>query len=133
MEIKSIQSVNTIIAISMPSNCQGLQSVHLHESSSSASVPVIIHRKRASISSGKHPKNKTVFWGGYLFQIWVGGVADSQTRSIPPKITLKIYFFVPNFTFGVPKSHKNPGVGSQIWENFPKKLLFLGGFPHLKK
>ena len=35
-------------------------------------------------------------------------------------------FFDPNFTFGVPKSHKNPGVGSQIWENFPKKtVLFL--------
>ena len=37
--------------------------------------------------------------------------------------------FDPNFTFGVPKSHKNPGVGgSHIWENFPKKRSFYG-FP----
>ena len=38
------------LLLSMPSNCHGLQSVHLHESSSSASVPVVIHRKRASTS-----------------------------------------------------------------------------------
>ena len=48
--------------------------------------------------------------------MWVGGVADYQTRPKPlkpppPQIAPKIAFFDPNFTFRFPKSHKNPGVG----------------------
>ena len=81
----------------------------------------------------KLPK-KPVFLG-YLSQMWVGGVADSQTRSKPLKkknqIAPKIAFFDPNFTFRFPKSHKNPGVGG--WENrFGKdiqKNVFFGSFP----
>ena len=42
--------------------------------------------------------------------MWVGGVADSQTRSKPLKkknqITPKIALFDPNFTYGSPKSYK---------------------------
>ena len=61
-------------------------------------------------------------------QMWVGGVADSQTRSKPlktPQITPKIAVVDPNFIFCSPKSHRNPGVGKQIWERSP---LLLGGF-----
>ena len=53
-------------------------------------------------------KKKTFFFG-YLSQMWVGGVADSQTRFKTLKknqITPKIAFFDPNFTFRFPKSHK---------------------------
>ena len=60
--------------------------------------------------------------------MWVGGVADSQTRSKPlktPQITPKIAVVDPNFIFCSPKSHRNPGVGKQIWERSP---LLLGGF-----
>ena len=45
---------------------------------------------------------------------WVGGVSDSQTRFLPlkkKKSSRNPAFFDPNFTFRVPKSHKNPGVG----------------------
>ena len=52
---------------------------------------------------------KNVFFGD-LSQMWVGGVADSQTRSKPlinPQIALKIALFDLNFTFLSPKSHKN--------------------------
>ena len=52
---------------------------------------------------GGSQKSKTVFLG-----IWVGGVADSQTMSKKNQNIPKI--FDPNFTFCVPKSHKNPGV-----------------------
>ena len=59
--------------------------------------------------------------------MWVGGVADSQTRPKPLKknqIAPKIVFFDPNFTFRFPKSHKNPGVGG--WVNrFEKNGFFL--------
>ena len=58
---------------------------------------------------------------GNLSQTWWGGVADSQTRSKPPKIT-------PKIAFGIPKSHKKPWgswVGSQIWENFTKKTFYF--------
>ena len=70
--------------------------------------------------------------------MWVGGVAVSQTRSKPlktPKSPPKIAFFDPNFTFGFPKSHKNPEVGGchwvgkQIWERFPKKKRFFLQLP----
>ena len=42
-----------------------------------------------------------------------------------PQIAPKIAFFDPNFTFRFPKSHKNPGVGKQIWERYPKKKRFF--------
>ena len=57
---------------------------------------------------GKLPK-KTFFLGCFS-QMWVGGVADSQTKSKH----LKTH---PN--------HKNPGVGKQIWERSPKKSFFV--------
>ena len=53
----------------------------------------------------------TLFWGGKLSQIWVGGVADSQTGPKAPKIAPKVAFFDPKITFRFPKSHKNHGVG----------------------
>ena len=67
---------------------------------------------------------------GKFSQIWVGGVAESQT----PQITPKIAFFDANFTFRFPKSHKNPGVGEWInrfGETFPpqKNGFILGGLP----
>ena len=67
-------------------------------------------------------KKKSFFWGDFS-QMWVYGVADSQTGSKPLKyqISPKIAFFDPNFTFRSPKSHKNPWVGKQIWERSPKK------------
>ena len=76
---------------------------------------------------GKGRSKKNVFLG-YLFQMWVGGVADSQTRSKPLKITPKIAFFDPNFTFCFPKSYKNPGVGgwlNRFGKGFPKKVFFI--------
>ena len=62
--------------------------------------------------------------------MWVGGVADSQTRSKPLKtqITSKIVFFDTNFTFCVPKSHKNPGMDGWVntfGRDLPKKAFFL--------
>ena len=67
---------------------------------------------------GKEPKKR--FYLGKFSQVWVGGVDDSQTRSKPLKIIPKPRIFDPNFTFCVPKSHKKPGMGSKIWESFPK-------------
>ena len=69
--------------------------------------------------------------------MWVGGVADSQTRfkplKTPPQITPKIALFDPNFTFRFPKSHKNPGVGgwvNRFGKDIPKKtVIFFGSFP----
>ena len=67
--------------------------------------------------------------------MWVGGVANSQTRSKPlktPQITPKIALFDPNFTFRTPKSHKNPGVGgwvNRFGRDLPKKGVFLDAFP----
>ena len=46
--------------------------------------------------------SKKTFFLGDLPQMWVGWVADSQTRSKPLKkkqIAPKIAFFDPNFTF----------------------------------
>ena len=69
--------------------------------------------------------------------MWVGGVADSQTRPKPiktPQITPKIAFFDPNFTFRSPKSHKNPGVGgwvNRFGRDLPKKNgFFFGSSPY---
>ena len=41
-------------------------------------------------------------------------------------------FFYPNFTFRVPKSIKNPGVGgfTDLGKPSPKKRLFLDGIPN---
>ena len=60
--------------------------------------------------------------------MWVGGVADSQTRSKPlntPQITPEIALFDPNFTFCSPKSHKNPDLGEIL-----KKNVFFYTFPY---
>ena len=64
--------------------------------------------------------------------MWVGGVADSQTRSKPLKkknqINPKIAFFDQNFTFCFPKSHKNPGVGgwvNRFGKGLPRKTVFF--------
>ena len=54
---------------------------------------------------------KRPFFLGDLSQMWVGRVADSQTRPNPLKITAKIAFFDPNFNLRFPKSRKNPWVG----------------------
>ena len=73
---------------------------------------------------------------GNLSQMWVGGVAVSQTRSKPLKknqITPKIAFFDPNFTFRFSKSHKNPGVGGWVntfGKDLPKKRFFFYTFPY---
>ena len=81
------------------------------------------------------PEKKNVFIFGDFSQMWVCGVADSQTRSKPLKkkqITPKIAFFDPNFTFRFPKSHKNPGVGglvNRFGKGLPKKRNFFGSFP----
>ena len=82
-------------------------------------------------SKGTPPKIKPFFLGDFS-QMWMGGVADFQTRSKPLKkqITPKIPFMNPNFTFRSPKSHKKPGGGwvcKQIWERSPKKNFFWGG------
>ena len=62
------------------------------------------------IKGNPHQKNENdAFLGEIFFQIWVGGVADSKQAPNHTENRL----FDPNFTFGVPKSHKNPGVGSQ--------------------
>ena len=67
--------------------------------------------------------------------MWVGGVADSQTRSKPLKknqIAPKIAFFDPNFTFRSPKSHEKPGVGrwvNRFGINLPPKKFFVGWAP----
>ena len=42
--------------------------------------------------------------------MWVGGVADSKQAPNHTENSL----FDPNFTFCVPKSHKNPGVGAWV-------------------
>ena len=61
--------------------------------------------------------------------MWVGGLADSQTRSKllkpPPQITPKIAFFDPNFTFRFPKSYKTLGWVNRFGKGFPKKTFFF--------
>ena len=66
---------------------------------------------------------KNTFFSGDLSQMWVGGVADSQTRSKPLK-TPQIpenRIFDRNFTYSFLKSHKNPGVCE--WVNTFRKNL----------
>ena len=76
-------------------------------------------------------KNKfRFFWEIFLKCGWVGWLIPKQgpNPSKPPKITPKIAFFDPNFTFRFPKSHKNPGVGgwvNRFGKGFPKKNGFF--------
>ena len=59
----------------------------------------------------KKKKEDKVFLGDFS-QMWVGGVADSQTRSKPLKKKPNHHaFFDLNFTFHRPNLTKNPGVG----------------------
>ena len=78
-------------------------------------------------------QKKFRFFLGDLSQMWVGGVADSQTRSKPskpPQIAPKIAFFDPNFTFRSPKSHKTLGWVNRFGRDLPKKnVFFWGGLP----
>ena len=70
------------------------------------------------------------FWGEFS-QMWVGGGADSQTRSKPIKKP------DPNITFCFHKSHKNPGVDgwvNRFGRDLPKKsFLFVGDSPNDKE
>merc|ERR1712016_441968 len=82
---------------------------------------------------GGLPKKR--FFLGYLSQMWVGGVADSQTRSktlkTPPNFP-ENRLFRPKFHLLFPKSHKNPGVGgwvNRFGKDIPKKMFFFGSFP----
>ena len=68
---------------------------------------------------------KTPFFWGDLSQMWVGGVADSQTRSKLLQITPKIAFFDANFTFRFPKSHKTLGWVNRFGKGLQKKTVFL--------
>ena len=76
---------------------------------------------------------KYVFLGD-LSQMWVGRVADSQTRSKPlktPPYHPEITILDPNFTFRFPKSHKNPRVGGLVnrFGRDLQKKTFFGRLP----
>ena len=75
------------------------------------------------------PKNKSFFcWGNFPKYGWVWWLIPKPAPK--NKITPKIAFFDPNFTLHFPKSHKNPGVGKQIWETSPQKYGYiLRGLP----
>ena len=69
---------------------------------------------------------------GDLSQMWVGGAADSQTRSKPLKILPnhpEYRIFLPKFQLLFSQISQNPGVGGwvgkQIWERSPKKTVFF--------
>ena len=71
---------------------------------------------------------KKTFFLGYLSQMWVGGVADSQTRSKPlktPPNCPENCLFRPKFHLSFSQISKNPGVGKQIWERSPPKKVFF--------
>ena len=76
-----------------------------------------------TIIEGRRPK--FFFGGGDSSQMWVGGVADSQTRSKLLQITPKIAFFDANFTFRFPKSHKTLGWVNTFGKDLPKKTIFF--------
>ena len=62
--------------------------------------------------------------------MWVGGLADSQTRSKPPKSS----FLTEISPFVFPNLTKTLGwVGKQIWDfgRYTKKSFFWAGFPIL--
>ena len=75
---------------------------------------------------GKVSKKETVFLG-YLSQMWVGGVADFQTRFKPlktPPDHPENRLFRPKFHLLFSQILQKPWgwwVGKQIWERFPKK------------
>ena len=71
-----------------------------------------------SRKKGNGNQKKSQFFPKYG---WVGWLIPKLAQ-----ITSKIAFFYPNFTFCVPKSHKNPGAGSNIWESFPNGFIFWG-------
>ena len=87
----------------------------------------------SSVALGGLPK-KTRFLG-YLSQMWVGGVADSQTRSKPLKIPPNCpenRLFRPKFHLSFSQISQKPWgwwVGKQIWERYPKKKGFFWQLP----
>ena len=81
-------------------------------------------------------KKKNRFFLGNLSQMWVGGVADSQTRSKPlktPPNHPENRPFWPEFHLSYSQISQKPWggwVGKQIWDDFPKKNGFIfGGLP----
>ena len=67
--------------------------------------------------------------------MWVGGVADSQTRSKPlkppPPNHPENRLFRPKFHLSFSQISQKPWggwVGKQIWERYPKKTFFLAAF-----
>ena len=75
---------------------------------------------------------------GDLSQMWVGGVADSQTRSKPlktPPNHPENRPFRPEFHLSFSQISQKPWggwVGKQIWERSPKKKrFFFGSFPYI--
>ena len=74
---------------------------------------------------------KKTFFFGDLSQMWVGGVADSQTRSKPlktPPNCPENRLFRPKFHLSFSQISQKPWggwVGKQIWERSPKKNVFL--------
>ena len=59
--------------------------------------------------------------------MWVGGVADSQTRSKPLK-TPENRLFRPEFHLSFSQISQKPWdgwVGKHIWERSPKKSVFF--------
>ena len=75
-------------------------------------------------------KKKTFFLGD-LSQMWVGGVADSQTRSKPlktPPNHPENRPFRPEFHLSFSQISQNPGVGgwvNRFGRDLPKKTFFL--------
>merc|ERR1712020_495016 len=84
----------------------------------------------ADKSSTKLPKKKTFFLGD-LSQMWVGGVAVSQTRSKPlktPPNHPENRPFRPEFHLSFSQISQKPWGGwggKQIWERSPKKKRFF--------
>ena len=74
---------------------------------------------------------KKTFFLGYLSQMWVGGVADSQTRSKPlktPPNCPENRLFRPKFHLLFSQISQKPWsgwMGKQIWERYPKKTRFF--------
>ena len=75
-------------------------------------------------------KKKNCFFLGDLSQMWVGGVAYSQTRSKPlqtPPNHPENRLFRPVFHLSFSQISQKPWgglVGKQIWERSPKKSFF---------
>merc|ERR1712141_322232 len=80
-----------------PTTCHGF--VRLQGESAGSSFP----------GKERYPK-KNPFFLGYLSQMWVGGVADSQTRSKPLK-TPQNCLFPPKFHLSFSKISQKPWGG----------------------